>query len=182
MATFSSEWFVEQALAGNMYHACSTGAVTLSTVSATCTGLVVSNNYGSNKALVMYSASFAPSTAVAGASVVGLAISAAQYTTAVVHTTPAVIHNAIAVGSNLKLGAARADAAATLPAAPVWLRPLASVVAASSITPTKYGEYLGGTIIVPPGGNISFSYLTTAAVGIAAFSWVEIDKNLVDLP
>jgi hypothetical protein len=41
---FTSEWFREQALLGNMYHACSAGAVTLSTVSTTCTGLALSNS------------------------------------------------------------------------------------------------------------------------------------------
>lgn len=179
--SFTSEWFREQALLGNMYHACTTGAKTLSTVSATCTGLVVSVNYGSDKALVVHSAAFVPSTAPAGVALVGLAISPAPSTTAVTHTTPEVIHNAVMMGSNLKLGVAKADSAATLPAAPVWLRPLGSVVATSSITPAKYNEYIGGSIIVPPGGNVSFSYLTTAAVGIAALTWVEIDVDKVDI-
>lgn len=173
---FSSDWFREQALLGNMFHSCSTGAVTLSTVSATCTGLVISNTPNSGKLVVMHSACFAPSTAPSGAAVVGLAISPAISNTEVTHTTPAVIHNAITNGSDLGVGRAKVDAAATLPAAPVWLRPLASVVAASSITPTKYNEYLEGTIILPPGTNLSFSYLTTAAVGIASFSWVEVPE------
>jgi len=174
MAT--SDWFLEQARLGNMYNACSTGAVTLSTVSATCTGLALSNNYGSGKLLVVRQVRFAPSTAPAGAAVVGLAINAAIYTAAVTHTTPIVIHNAIATGSNLDTGVGRVDSAATLPAAPVWLRPLASVVAGSSITPAMYVDETNGSIILPPGANLSLSYLTTAAVGIASISWVEIDE------
>lgn len=170
------EWFLEQARLGNMYHACTTGAVTLSTVSATCTGLALSNPYGSGKLLVIAQMRFAPSTAPGGAAVVGVAISAAVSQTAVTHTTPAVIHNALATGSNVDAGVAFADAAATLPAAPVWLRPIASVVAASSITPAMYLDETNGQIILPPGTNLSFSYLTTAAVGIAAFTWVEIDQ------
>ncbi len=171
---YSSDWFLEQARLGNMYHSCSTGAVTLSTVSATCTGLVLSNPIGSGKYLVVEKVRFAPSTAPAGASVVGLAISASVQTTEVVHTTPAVIHNAICTGSNLNVGVAKVDSAATLGAAPVWLRPMGSVVAASSITPDMYVDETKGDIILPPGTNLSFSYLTTAAVGIGAFSWAEV--------
>ena len=172
----SPDWFLEQARLGRMFHSCSTGAVTLSTVSATCTGLVISNPFGSGKHIVMVKARFAPSTAPAGAAVVGLAISPAISQTAVTHTTPAVIHNAIASGSNINIGIAAVDAAATLPAAPVWLKPISSVVASSSISPGEYVDYIRGEIILPPGTNLSFSYLTTAAVGIAAFSWVEVDE------
>lgn len=171
----SPEWFLDQARAGNMYHACTTGAVTLSTVNATCTGLSLENPYGSGKNLVIAGARFQPSTAPAGATVVGLAVSPAVSQTAVTHTTPAVIHNAIMMGSNLKVGVGKADASSTLPAAPVWLRPLGSVVAASSISPGMYVDETNGEIILPPGTNLSFSYLTTAAVGIAMLTWVEID-------
>lgn len=173
---YTEEWFLEQARLGNMYHACSAGAVTLSTVSATCTGLALSNPFGSGKNVIVKKVSFQPSTAPAGAAVVGLAISPAVSQTAVVHTTPAVIHNAIANGSNLNVGVALVDVAATLPAAPVWLRPMGGVVAASSISPGKYTEEVNGEIILPPGTNLSLSYLTTAAVGIASVTWAEVDQ------
>ena len=173
--SYSDQWFADQARLGNLYHACTTGAVTLSTVSATCTGLSLTNPAGSGKNLVLKRATFVPSTAPAGASVVGLAVSPAVSETAVTHTTPAVIHNAIAVGSNLHVGVAKADSSSTLPAAPVWIRPLGAVVAASSISPATYNEEINGEIILPPGTNLSFSYLTTAAVGIAAFIWAEVN-------
>lgn len=172
---YTNEWFLEQARLGNMYHACSAGAVTLTTVNATCTGLALSNPYGSGKNLVVKTVSFQPSTAPAGAAVVGLAISPAVSPTAVTHTTPAVIHNAIATGSNLNVGVANVDVSATLPNTPVWLRPMGGVVAASSISPGKYTEEVNGEIILPPGTHLSLSYLTTAAVGIASCTWVEID-------
>ncbi len=174
---YSDLWFLEQARLGNMYHSCSTGAVTLSTVSATCTGLALSNPYGSGKNLVVKKVRFAPSTAPAGASVVGLAISPAVSTTAVTHTTPAVIHNALMTGSNVDTGVGLVDSSATLPAAPVWLRPIGGVVAASSISPGMYVDETNGEIILPPGTNLSLSYLTTAAVGIAEYTWVEIDQD-----
>ena len=168
-------WFLEQARLGNMFNACSAGAVTLSTVSTTCTGLALSNGYGSGKLLVVYQVDFVPSTAPAGAAVVGLAIHTAISETAVTHTTPIVIHNAIAGGSTVDC-AGRADAAATLPSTPLWLRPMGSVVAASSISPAKYTDYTYGSIIIQPGGALSLSYLTTAAVGIASVCWVEIPE------
>lgn len=171
----TEQWFLDQARLGNMYQACSAGAVTLSTVSATCTGLALSNPYGSGKLLVVKSVSFQPSTAPAGASVVGLATSTALSQTAVVHTTPMVIHNSKLAGGTV-VGVGRADAAATLPSVPLWLRPIGGVVAASSISPGKYVEPVNGSIIVKPGGVLSLSYLTTAAVGIASIEWAEIDE------
>ena len=174
---YTNTWFLEQARLGKMFNSCSTGAVTLSTVSATCTGLALSNPYGSGKNLVVKQCRFAPSTAPAGAAVVGLAVSPAVSQTAVTHTTPAVVHNAIATGSNINTGVGVVDSSATLPAAPVWLRPIGSVVAASSITPDMYIDETNGSIILPPGTNLSFSYLTTAAIGIASFTWAEVDVN-----
>ncbi len=168
---FTSEWFREQALLGNMFSACSAGAVTLSTVNVTCTGLSLSNPAGSGKLLVVQNVSFAPSTAPGGASVVGISIHTALSETATTHTTPMVVHNAIAKGAASSVG--KADASSTLASTPLWLRPLGSVVAASSISPAKYNEDVNGTIIIPPGGALSLSYLTTAAVGIASVTWVE---------
>jgi hypothetical protein len=172
---FTSEWFREQALAGRMYHACSAGAVTLSTVSTTCTGLALSNPSGSGKWLVIKTVDFAPSTAPAGAAVVGIAIHTALSDTQTTHTTPMVVHNAIASGA-VTNSKGKADAAATLASTPLWLRPMGSVVAASSISPAKYEENLNGDLIIPPGGALSLSYLTTAAVGIASVTWVEVDE------
>ena len=170
-----NQWFLDQARLGNMYQACSAGAVTLSTVSTTCTGLSLSNGFGSGKVLVVQSVAFAPSTAPAGAAVVGMAIHTAISETAVTHTTPMVIHNALAAGDTTR-GVGRADAASTLPSTPLWLRPMAAVVAGSSITPAKYSEDCDGNIIILPGGALSLSYLTTAAVGIASVVWAEVDE------
>lgn len=170
------DWFLEQARLGRMFHACTTGAVTLSTVSATCTGLALTNPFGSSKLLFVKQVRFQPSTVPAGAAVVGLAVSPAVSETAVTHTAAAVIHNAICTGSNLNIGVGKADSSATLPAAPVWLRPIGSVVANSSLSPGMYVDETNGQIILPPGTNLSLSYLTTAAIGIAAMTWVEIDE------
>ncbi len=175
-STISRDWFLDQARLGNMYHACSAGAVTLSTVSTTCTGLSLSNTYGSRKLLVVKQVNFAPSTAPAGAAVVGMCIHTAISSTDTTHTTPMVIHNAIAKGNVSGAPAGRADASSTLASTPLWLRPMASVVAASSISPANYTDYTEGSVIIAPGGALSLSYLTTAAVGIASVTWVEIPE------
>jgi hypothetical protein len=158
-----------------MFNACSAGAVTLSTVSTTCTGLALSNPYGSKKLLVIKQINFVASTAPGGAAPVGIAIHTALSQTATVHTTPMVIHNAKAAGNiSGTVGVGLADASATLASTPLWLRPMGSVVAGSSISPANYTDYTDGTIIVLPGGCMSLSYLTTAAVGIASVCWVEV--------
>jgi hypothetical protein len=170
----SQDWFLEQARLGNMYHACSAGAVTLSTVSTTCTGLALSNTYGSGKLLVVNKIRFAPSTIPAGISVVGIAIHTALSSTDTTHTTPMVIHNAIASGNVSGSPAGRADAAATLASTPLWLRPIAVQISGSTTTAPVYEDFTNGQIIIAPGGCLSLSYLTTAAVGICSVTWVEV--------
>jgi len=170
----SQQWFLDQARLGNMYHANGL-SVTLSALSTTATGLILSNPFGSGKNLVVAEMRFQPSTAPAGASVVYMAVSPAVSQTAVTHTTPAVIHNALTKGSNVDPGVAKADTAATTVGTPVMLRALGSVVAASSISPASYVDYTNGQIIVSPGMSIQFAYTTTAAVGHCSLTWVEVD-------
>lgn len=172
------DWFLEQARLGNLFTACSAGAVTLSTVNTTCTGLSLSNSYGSGKLLVIKSVSFAPSTAPAGAAPVGICIHTAISPTETTHTTPMVIHNALASGNTSGVNGCvgKADASSTLASTPLWWRAIGQVVAGSSITPAKYKEDLNGDLIILPGGAMSLSYLTTAAVGIASVTWAEIDQ------
>ena len=172
----ASDWFLEQARLGNMYNASSAGAVTLSTVSTTCTGLSLSNSWGSGKLLVVYRVNFAPSTVPAAAAPVGIAIHTAISTTETTHTTPMVIHNTIAKGNVSSSAAGKADASSTLASTPLWFRAIGGVVAGSSITPPMLVDYTEGSIIIAPGGALSLSYLTTAAVGIASIVWVETDE------
>ena len=172
----SDQWFLDQARLGNMFHANGL-SVTLSGLSTTATGLALSNPYGSGKDLVIRQMRFQPSTAPAGASIVYMAVSPAVSTTAVTHTTPAVIHNARTHGSNVNPGKALADTAATTVGTPVMLRALGSVVAASSITPAAYVDYTDGSIIVIPGTSIQFAFTTTAAVGHCSLTWVEVNAE-----
>ncbi len=170
----SSQWFLDQARLGNMYHANGL-SVTLSGLSTTATGLALSNPHGSGKVLVIAQMRFQPSTAPAGAAVAFMAISPAVSATQVTHTTPAVIHNALSKGSNVDPGVALADTAATTVGTPVMLRVLGSVVAASSLSPASYVDYTDGQIIISAGMSIQFAFTTTAAIGHCSLTWVETD-------
>ena len=171
------KWVLDQTLLGNCYHAASAGAVTTSTVSATSTGLAISNPWGSGKNLVIVQVRFQMSIEGAAASVTGLGVSPALSTTQVVHTTPMVIHNGLMSGSDVDTGVGLVDAAATLPAAPVWLKPLGGAID-DTLTETVpcFLEESNGSLILPPGADLSLMYLTTATVGIASIVWVEIDQ------
>ena len=170
------KWFYDRAREGKLYHACSAGAVTLSTVNATCTGLSLANPPSSGVLLVLKEINFAPSTAPANPSVVGIAMAPAVSNTEVVHGTAMVVHSGYARGSDVMTAVGKADAASTLPNTPVWWRPMSAVTAASSITPTEYFAELNGSVILPPGMHLSLSYLTTAAVGIASVTWAEVKE------
>lgn len=169
------KWFYERAREGKLYHACSAGAVTLSTVSATLTGLSINNPPTSPVLVVIKEINFVPSTAPAGAAVVGVAIAPAISATDVTHGTPMVIHRGYAAGSDRMDSYARVDAASTLPNAPVWFRPMAAVVAGSSITPTRYIAEFNGSLVLQAGMHASLSYLTTPAIGIASVTWAEVE-------
>ena len=170
------KWVLDQTLLGNTYHAASAGAVTTSTVSTTSTGLAISNPWGSGKNLVIVQVRFMMSVEGAAGSVTGLGVSPALSTTQVVHTTPMVIHNGLMSGSDVDTGVGLVDAAATLPAAPVWLKPLGGAIddIVTESMPCMLEEP-NGSLILPPGSDLSLMYLTTATVGIASIVWVEID-------
>ena len=106
-----------------------------------------------------------------------MAVHTALSQTETTHTTPMVIKSCL-LGNATTGCAGRVDAAATLASTPLWLRAMASVVAASSISPAKYADLTQGSLIVPPGGVVSLSYLTTAAVGIASITWVEVPVGI----
>ena len=72
----SSQWFLDQARLGNMYHSHNTTAGAVTVLSATCTGLVLSNPLGSNKELVVSNMSFVGST-LSTIAEMGIAVSSA---------------------------------------------------------------------------------------------------------
>ena len=163
----------DQARLGNLFHAATQSAVTLSALSTTATGLILVNPYGSGKNLAIQQINWAFSTAPAGASVVGIAMSPAQSATAVTLTTPLTVQNALLAGTVSPSGVGKACSAATTVGTPVWLRHLGGPVAASQINPPFICDQTDGELILVPGTSIQLAYLTTAAVGMASISWIE---------
>jgi len=169
-------WFLEQARLGNVYHSHNTTAGAVTVLSATCTGLVIENPFGSGKDLVMDSMSFVGST-LSTIRDIGVAVNASISQAGSSSTTAAVIHNGRNTGSNDNVGRGQSFSIATLPAAPVWLRPIGSarVTVAVEGLQAMIAKF-NGTLIVPPGGFVCFSTLTAAATGLCSASWAEIDE------
>lgn len=157
---------------GQVYHASTQAGVTLSALSTTATGLILVNPFGSGKNLAVLKINYAPTTAPAGASVVGVAMSPAVSATQVTLTTPLTVQSSLLKGtSNGAVG--KACSAATTVGTPVFVRALGGVVAASSIEPGQIVDYTDGDLILVPGTSIQLAYVTTASVGLASITWIE---------
>ncbi len=173
-----SDFFVEQARQGNVYHSHNTTSGAVTVLSATCTGLVIENPFGSGKDLVIQNMSFVGST-LETIREIGVACSATVDTTGSASTTAAVIHNGRNTGSNTDVGVGKSFSIATLPAAPVWLRPAGSpkvtggAPGAIEATNALLVEF-DGSFIVTPGTFICFSALTAAATGLCSATWAEV--------
>lgn len=164
----------DQARIGNVYHASNQAAVTLSGLSTTATGLILSNPFGSGKNIGILTVGWMFSTAPGGASVVGLAMSPTVSSTQVTHGTPInAVQNAILAGTQGVVGVGKVDSAATTVGTPVFIRTLGGPVAASQISPPYIRDDIDGSLILPPGTSVQLAFLTTAAVGLGYISWVE---------
>jgi len=170
-----SDFFVNQARQNRVFHAHNTTAGAVTVLSATCTGLVIENPWGSGKDLVIQNVSFVGST-LSTIREIGVACSATVSQAGSATTTAAVIHNGRNTGSDNTRGVGKAYSIATLPAAPVWLRPLGSarVTAAVDGLTAMIAEF-DGSFIVTPGTFICLSTLTAAATGLCSVTWAEVD-------
>lgn len=150
------------------------GVATSTGLSATQTGITLSNPAGSGKTLVVLQFRGAVTTATAGAAGLVLAANVNPVAAAVTQTTPLTVRRA-----NLGLsgtGAGLAASAVTLPAAPLVVRSYQLAVAASSITPGPIVDDINGALCVAPGCAVSISSLTTAVTGVWSIVWEEIDE------
>jgi len=171
----SQQWFLDQARLGNVYHSHNTTSGAVTVLSATCTGLVIENPFGSNQDLIIESMSFVGST-LSTIREIGVAVNATIDQTGSTTTTAAVIHNGRNTGSNADVGVAQSFSIATLPAAPVWLRSIGNARVTGAVEGlTAIKAEFDGTLIVPPGGFICFSTLTAAATGLCSATWAEAD-------
>lgn len=169
-----SNWFLDQARLGNMYHSHNTTSGAVTVLSATCTGLVLSNPINSGKDLIVDNMSFVGST-LSTIAEMGIAVSSAV-ANAVQTGTAAVIHNAKLKGSDANIGAARVFSVATLLTTPVWIRPIGHIrITGSQDGNQAFEAKFSGTLVVTPGTYVCFSTLTAARTGLCSISWAEAD-------
>jgi hypothetical protein len=157
---------------GNEYFACNQAAVTLSGLSNTATGLILVNPVGSTINIAVMATSWAFSTAPAGASIVGWAMSPTPSSTAVTLGTPMTVYSGKLTGATT-VAQGKACSAATTVGTPVWARMMGGPVAASQINPPFLEDDVAGEIILVPGTSIQLAFLTTAAVGMGTVTWIE---------
>ena len=170
----ANQWFLDQARLGNMYHSHNTTAGAVTVLSATCTGLVLSNPIGSGKDLIVSNMSFVGTT-LTSIREIGVAVSSAV-ATATQTGTVAVIHNARLKGSDNDKGVGLVHSIATLLTTPVWLRPIGSArVTAAVEGQNSFEADFDGTLVVTPGTYVAFSTLTAAATGLCSVTWAEAE-------
>lgn len=167
--------YFEAARTGRLFAASTQAGVALSLLSATATGLILSNPAGSGKAMVVLDIEAENTVAIAAVGAVGIAANVNPAAAAVVHTTPLTVRNLLLSGS---AGVGLADSAATLPAAPVFIRGLWGVTSATPSATIVGKEDIGGAIIITPGCAISLQAVTTAYTVLASATWAEIDWPL----
>ncbi|KKL53988.1 hypothetical protein LCGC14_2269900 [marine sediment metagenome] len=169
------QWFLDQARNGNVYHSHNTTAGIVTDISATCTGLVLENPFGSGKELVVAKMSFTGST-LGNIREVGIVVSTAISESLSTSTTAAVIHNGRVSGSNANNGAGRSYSIATLATEPLWFRPLMSARMTGAFEGAQAEVEFDGTVFVMPGTYIAFSSETADTVGLCSIIWAEIDE------
>ena len=169
--------YYEQNFRGNEFFASTQAAIATSVLSATATGFILTNPYGSNKNLVILSAQVGVASLPAGAASLvwcGSALASSAPTTT--HTTPLTVRSGmIGYGS---VGVGLADSSATLAVTPVVFRAIgggtAATVAGSTDFTTYIDDLVQGLLVLTPGTVISIQSLTTAVSIVASVFWLEL--------
>lgn len=157
----------------NVYLASTQAGVATSTaLSTTQTGFTLTNPASSGVNLVLLQIRVAFTTAPAAIATMVLAANVNPVAAAVTHTTPLTVRSAKLGNSNTAAGLA--DSAATLPAAPVVIRPLGGPVATGSVSQMQIVDDVDGAIVVTPGTAVSVNSLTTAISGVISMVWREV--------
>ena len=162
----------EYAKQGKVFHASNSANATLSALSTTATGLILTNTYGSGINVAVLHVGGAYNTAPAAASEVGIAMSPAISQTDVTHTTALTVRSAFLDGTAGK-ALALADSAATTVGTPVFVRMMMGVNAATTALFSFLDSHIDGALILPQGTSIQLAYVTTAVVGVFSITWLE---------
>ena len=161
---------------GQLFMASNVSAKSVVAVSTTATGLILYNPSGSNQTLFILDAGWAWTTAPGAVHNIGIAVMAPN---------PTVPSSVTACGSGVKSGMGTGNAgnavgicydAATLAAAPVIQRISFGSAYGSAVgtSPHVLIDYIDGALAVAPGGAVCLAAVTTTAVGMGSFCWIEV--------
>lgn len=162
---------------GNVFFAANSAVQALSVNSTTATGLILSNPVGSGKNLVVLDCTVALASVPGAISEIVLTGSDNTAGTAITHTTPLTVRNALmGSGAPRQVASGLADSAATIPTPTVmramgcylWIATAANVIATQAIR-----DEIGGSIILGPGAFLSIQAVTTAISAISSITWAE---------
>ena len=167
--------YYESAYRGSLFGASAQAALaTTAAFALAYTGLCLSNPNGSGKNLVINKAALSSIVAQTSALAVGIMVGSSA--TAVVHTTPATVQNALVGQAGAAVGCV--DTACTLPVAPVLHSILGTIgTGATTVDQFDGGLYdLEGSIVLAPGAFACF-YTNVASVAaslVPSIKWEEV--------
>lgn len=161
---------------GQIFTAANVSAKSVIAVTTAMTGLILYNPVGSGKQIILIDACFVWTTAAAAVHNIGIATAAPNVTlpsSLTVAGSPTVVSNSSGGAGN---SVTIAYDAATLPVAPVARRWFggAMYASAASNSPYQMTDHVDGAISAIPGGVICLTVVTTTAVGMGSFTWLEV--------
>lgn len=155
-----------------VFVAANAAAATVSVAGTSETGLILYNPLGSGKVALIVDAGFSWTTAPAAVHNLGIAMAAPNVTapSSLTSVTVNAADGTVNGGSSF----VRAYSIATVPVAPTavrWFGGANTGVGAYSIV-----DHIDGSLIMQPGTVVCLLALTTAAVGVGHFTWIEIPQ------
>lgn len=162
--------YAEQVLRGNVYCAANQAEVTFGTsLTATAVTFTLWNPLGSGKNLILLQTGLTIRTGgTAGHIVYAANVNPAAAIPAT--NTELTVRNAKLDGA---AGVAKAYSATTLPAAPVAIRTLATVITAAGVG--SLVDYVDGAIVLGPNTAVTVQGITVVGTGIISMVWEEVD-------
>ena len=159
---------------GKVFVASNVSAKSVVAVATVMTGLILYNPASSNKKAILVDAGFAWTTVPIAVNNIGIALAKPNPTVPINLT---VAGGAATSADGLgNAGAVIAYDAATLAVAPVALRWFggAAWASAASVSPYNILDHVDGSIVLAPGVVACLTVVTTTAVGLGSFTWIEV--------
>ncbi len=167
--------YAEGVFRGQTFLAANNASVTVTALAAINTGFCLLNPAGSGRILsILNIAGNLGTVAVTAETMIGLAGSVNPVAAAVTQTSKLTVRAALLSGSGAAVGVA-CDSS-TLPALPVWIRPLLGlnwVTAGTGTTQCSFNDDTAGQIALAPGTAVSIQGVAASA-GVFSMVWEEL--------